>query len=214
MYVILTTVKNSYDKNTLVLIGNDTCVHYARLINEQHTCIFAPIFRKGDSKMPKTKAQNIIFTILMAFAMVYAMICYNIAINRGGMTNEVFLLAFHELVIMWPLAFILEFFAVEKLSHMLAFRIVTPKDRPIFILLAISSMIVCLMCPLMSLAATILFKNPGKDIVAVWFQTTAMNFPMALYWQIFFAGPLVRLVFRSLFKKQLENFVPQTEPEC
>ena len=54
--------------------------------------------------MPKTKFQNVIFTLLMAFAMVYAMICYNIAINRGGMTNEVFMLAFHEVIIMWPVA--------------------------------------------------------------------------------------------------------------
>ena len=29
--------------------------------------------------MPKTKFQNIIFTLLMAFVMVYAMVCYNIA---------------------------------------------------------------------------------------------------------------------------------------
>lgn len=163
--------------------------------------------------MPKTKAQNIIFTILMAFAMVYAVICYNIAVNRGGMTNEVFLLAFHELVIMWPLAFLLEFFAVEKLSHLIAFHIVTPKDRPIFITLAISCVIVCLMCPVMSLAAAILFKHPGKEMIAVWFQTTAINFPMALCWQIFFAGPLVRLVFRSLFKKQLENSSDGTSPQ-
>ena len=153
--------------------------------------------------MPKTKVQNIIFTIIMAFIMVYAMICYNIAINKGGMTNEVFLLAFHELIIMWPVAFILEFFVVEKLSGFLAFRIVTPDDKPIFILLAISSMIVCLMCPMMSFVATLLFKNPGKEIIALWFQTTAMNFPMALCWQIFFAGPLGRLIFRTLFKKQL-----------
>lgn len=55
--------------------------------------------------MPKTKFQNVIFTLLMAFAMVYAMICYNIAINRGGMMNEVFMLAFHEVIIMWPVAF-------------------------------------------------------------------------------------------------------------
>ena len=33
----------------------------------------------------------------MAFVMVYAMVCYNIAIDKGGMTNEVFLLAFHEI---------------------------------------------------------------------------------------------------------------------
>ena len=156
--------------------------------------------------MPKTKFQNVIFTIIMAFVMVYAMICYNISLNTGGMKNEVFLLAFHELIIMWPLAFVLEMFVVEKLSHKLAFRIVTPgKDKPIFITLTISSFILCLMCPMMSLAATILFKDAGKEFVAVWLQTTAFNFPMAFFWQIFFAGPFVRLVFRTIFKKQLAD---------
>ena len=150
--------------------------------------------------MPKTKFQNVIFTLLMAFDMVYAMICYNIAINRGGMMNEVFMLAFHEVIIMWPVAFVLEMFVVERLAKMLAFRLVSPDDKPIFILLAISSMIVCLMCPMMSLVATILFQNPGKEIIALWFQTTVLNFPMALCWQIFFAGPLVRLIFRTIFR--------------
>ena len=41
--------------------------------------------------MPKTKLQNFIFTSMMAFLMVYAMICYNIAIATGGMTNQVFI---------------------------------------------------------------------------------------------------------------------------
>ena len=148
--------------------------------------------------MPKTKFQNVIFTLLMAFAMVYAMICYNISLNMGGMSNEVFLEAFHEVIIMWPVAFVLEMFVVERLAKMLAFRLVSPDDKPIFILLAISSMIVCLMCPMMSLVATILFQNPGKEIIALWFQTTVLNFPMALCWQIFFAGPLVRLIFRTV----------------
>lgn len=150
--------------------------------------------------MPKTKLQNIIFTLLMALVMVYAMICYNIALDKGGLSNEVFLLAFHELVIMWPVAVILELFVVEKL----AFRIISPESaEPIFVILAISSMTVCLMCPMMSLIATVLFKNPGSEIIAAWFQTTVMNFPMALFWQIFFAGPCVRFVFRMLFRKQL-----------
>lgn len=120
--------------------------------------------------MPKTKFQNIFFTLMMAFVMVYSMICYNIALNIGKMTNEVFLLAFHELLIMLPVAFILEFFIVEKLSKILAFRIVSPQDKPIFIVLTISAMIVCLMCPMMSLVATLLFKNPGSEIVAVWIR--------------------------------------------
>ena len=62
--------------------------------------------------MPKTKLQNVIFTIIMAFVMVYAMVCYNIAIDKGGMSNQIFLLAFHEMPIMWPIAAILEFFNV------------------------------------------------------------------------------------------------------
>ena len=39
--------------------------------------------------MPKTKLQNVIFTIIMAFVMVYAMVCYNIAIDKGGMSNQI-----------------------------------------------------------------------------------------------------------------------------
>lgn len=31
--------------------------------------------------MPKTKFENIVFTLFMSFLMVYAMICYNIALN-------------------------------------------------------------------------------------------------------------------------------------
>lgn len=154
--------------------------------------------------MPKTKLQNIIFTLLMALVMVYALICYNISLDKGGLSNEVFLLAFHELIIMWPIAVVLELFVVEKLAQKLAFQVIaTESTEPFFIILAISAVTVCLMCPMMSLIATILFKNPGSEIIAAWFQTTVMNFPMALFWQIFFAGPIVRFVFRRLFRKQL-----------
>lgn len=151
--------------------------------------------------MPKTKFQEVIFTILMVFVMVYAMICYNISLNIGGMANHVFLDAFHELVIMGPVAFILDFFLYGSLSKRLAFRIVNPaEDKPIMIILAISSITVCLMCPSMSLVATLLFKNAGTEFIAVWLQTTALNFPMAFFWQIFFAGPLVRKIFGAIFK--------------
>ncbi len=150
--------------------------------------------------MPKTKFQTIIFTLLMSFAMVYVMICYNIALAKGGMSNEIFLFAFRELLIMWPAAFLLEFFVVDKLSHLFAFRIVKHDDRPTFIILTISSIIVCMMCPMMSLIATLLFKSPGSELVAVWLQTTVINFPMAFFCQIFFVGPFIRLAFRSIFK--------------
>ncbi len=151
--------------------------------------------------LPQSKLQNVFFTVFMAFVMVYAMICYNISLNVGGLQNFVFLAAFQEMIIMWPIAVLLELIFVGKLAQKLAFRFVNPgKDPMIMVILGISAMSVCLMCPLMSLAATILFKNAGTEFVAVWLQTTAKNFLMAFCWQIFFAGPLVRNVFGFIMK--------------
>ena len=82
--------------------------------------------------MPKTKFQEVIFTIMMVFVMVYAMICYNIALNIGGMSNKVFLSAFHELVIMGPIAFVLDFFFVGTIAKKKALKIV--KIRSIWFL--------------------------------------------------------------------------------
>lgn len=147
----------------------------------------------------KSFLQNLIFTAVMAFVMVYAMVCYNIAIEMGGMSNRIFLIAFHEIPIMWPIAIILEMFVFEKL----AFRFVTPgKDSPVFITLGISTMIVCLMCPAMSLIAALLFAHPGSQVVAVWLKKLTLNFPMALCWQVFFAGPGVRNFFKLFEKKK------------
>ena len=84
--------------------------------------------------MPKNKFQEVIFTIMMVFVMVYAMICYNISLNMGGMSNYFFLAAFHELIIMGPIAFILDFFLVGPIAKKKAFMIVNPqKDNPFMI---------------------------------------------------------------------------------
>ena len=71
--------------------------------------------------MPKNKVQDAVFTAIMAIIMVYGMIVYNVALNTGGVSGETFLLALHELPIMAPIAFILEFFVVGKLAKRLAF---------------------------------------------------------------------------------------------
>ena len=150
--------------------------------------------------MPKTKLQNLIFTIIMAAIMVYGMIVYNVALNTGGVTNATFLMALHEMPIMVPIAILLEFFVVEKVATKLAFTVVRPTDRPQIITYAISTMIVCIMCPTMSLIATLLFKEPS---FGTWVQTFGCNMPMALIWQLLFCGPLARLIFRTLFRRRL-----------
>ena len=127
--------------------------------------------------MPKTLPERIFFTIVMAAIMVYGMIVYNVALNTNGVTNATFVMALHEMPIMVPVAFVLEFFVVEKLATKLAFLFMRPADRPQFITYAISLMIVCIMCPVMSLVATLLF------------------------WQMLYCGPLARAIFRLVFRR-------------
>ena len=143
----------------------------------------------------------------MVFVMVYGMIIYNMCLETGGMQNSHFLNAFHEMWFMGPIAFVLDFFLYGHLSKWIAFRIIDPKSsQPILIVLTISAVTVCLMCPTMSLAATLLIKQPEWSRLAVaWMETTVKNFPMALCWQIFLAGPLVRKIFRVIFVRQKGN---------
>ena len=130
--------------------------------------------------MPKTLLEKIVFTVVMAAIMVYGMIVYNVALATGGVTNATFGMALHEM----------------------AFTFMRPTDRPQFITYAISLMIVCIMCPVMSLVATVLFKEPS---FGTWVHTFGCNFPMALCWQMFYCGPLSRFIFRAIFRRGGQN---------
>ena len=149
--------------------------------------------------MPQTKKQEIVYTVMMVCVMVYGMVCYNIALDVGGMQNFIFAAALSELPIMGVIGFLLDTFLVGPTAMRIATGWFTPgEDKQVFLVAAISCLSAWMMCPLMSLAATLLFKHAGVQVIAVWFETTAKNFPMALLWQLFFAGPLVRFVFRHL----------------
>lgn len=157
--------------------------------------------------MPQTKIQKFVFSILMSFVMVYGMEVYNRALLHGGLTNELFLLSPAELIVLMLLVIVLQTFIGGPLARRLAFRMVDPEtDRELFVTLAIQAMTICLMCPLMSLAATIAFKGGfSPAFAATWIQTVAVNFPMALCWQVFVAGPLVRFIVRTAFKPNEEE---------
>ena len=133
--------------------------------------------------MPKTKFQDFIFTIIMVVVMVYAMVCYNIAFDKGAMSGSVFLIAFHELPIMGVVGFLLEFLFVGKFAQKIVFKHFNPQNTKPFVITV----------------------TGVSDIVPNFLQICVRNFPMALCWQLFYAGPLVRAVFRFLFKKQLKD---------
>ena len=63
---------------------------------------------------------------------------------------------------------------------------------------------VLVMCPTMSLVAAILFNvvlggMPVAQLPAIWVGMLVKNFPMALLWNLFAAGPVSRFVFARCF---------------
>ena len=100
---------------------------------------------------------------------------------------------------------VLEAFVAGPFAKKMTLRLLSSEERPIFITLCIAVLTVSLMCPMMSAVATVWFKHPGVQFPAVWLQTVALNFPMAFFWQMFFAGPAVRALFRLCFGRKIKG---------
>ena len=165
--------------------------------------------------MPETKTEKIIFGVLMSVTMAIGMEVYNVAIKMGynampgglsNMTNQVFPDALVEAAYMWIFVFLFSNLWGNRLGHALAEKIIRPEqDNPFFITLMISSCTVLVMCPTMSMVAAILFNvilagNPVRQLPAIWVGTVIKNFPTALLWNLFAAGPFSRLVHGKIFR--------------
>lgn len=146
--------------------------------------------------MPQSKLQNVVFSVLMAVAMVYGMELYNQVITAGSLTNELLLAPFADIIPLSVAVIVLEHFLGGPFAQHFTFRAFdATEDRPILIIVARACFTCMAMCPLMSMVATLAFKQPAlSNLVVTWMQTVATNFPMALLWQVFVAGPAVRFV--------------------
>ena len=166
--------------------------------------------------MIKTRTEKLVFGILMSVTMAIGMEIYNVAIKMvyntmpGGLSNivnQVFPDALVEASYMWIFVFLFSNLWGNRLGHALAAKVIHPEqDNPFFITLMISSCTVLVMCPTMSMVAAILFNvilagNPLSQLPAIWVGTVIKNFPMALLWNLFAAGPFSRLVFGKLFRR-------------
>ena len=157
--------------------------------------------------MPKTKFQNFIFTLMTAILMAYIMIVYSVAINSpDGLINQTFLIALKEFPIEAIIVFVLAYFVASPIAKKLAFRIVNPKeDNKMFIILSIQTFTVLVIVSLMSIYALFVQHLINSNIICNYIVLYCKNFIMAYPLQIFFVGPLVRNIFRMIFKKQLQQ---------
>ena len=116
--------------------------------------------------MPKTKTQRIVFGILMSFFMAYGMEVYNIAIRMGynltvgqgfsSITYPVFLEALKEAVGMSVIVFIVSNLVGNRAGAAFMAKYCAPdKDNPYFCRVMRQAGTILVMCPLMSLIASI-----------------------------------------------------------
>ncbi|MGN0728741.1 hypothetical protein [Treponema sp.] len=151
--------------------------------------------------MPETKFERVIFLMLMVFCMVFSMTVYTISLKCGSLGADVFSAAVREMWLEYVVVFCLVFFAVSRLSAVLAKRLFNPeKDNPFFMILSVQSITVCLVVPLITLFAT--FVHGGaENWFCRWILLAFQCFPAAFFLQVFFIGPLVRFAFRLLFRR-------------
>ena len=158
--------------------------------------------------MPKTKFQSIIFTFMTSILMAYFMIVYNIAINSSvGLVDATFLAALKELPLEEIIVFLLAYFVASRpIAKKFAFRIVNPQtENKMFVILSIQTFTVCVMVPLMSIYALFTQNLLGKNVICNYIILVCKNFVMAYPLQIFIVGPIVRNLFRLMFKNQIKE---------
>jgi len=175
--------------------------------------------------MPRTKTQGVIFGLIMSYAMACGMEVYNIAIKEGfslkpggfsSMTNQVFLDALIEASYMGVFVFIFSSLWGNRIGAAFAEKYTDPsKDNPCFCRIMRQAGTVAIMCPTMSLCASILFNviMAGASVTqlpAIWAGTVLKNFPMAFFWNMFAAAPFTHWLFGRLFTAPAASPEPDT----
>lgn len=108
-------------------------------------------------------------------------------------------------------AYLLEVVMGSPCSFRLASKVFDPsKNHPMHFETAIICATVGLMCPAMSFIAAFLYYPyyEGFNIftlLANWLKLVCFNFPFAFFTQLFFIQPLIRTVFKLLFRKDIAN---------
>jgi hypothetical protein len=152
--------------------------------------------------VPKTKIQDIVFTLMMIPVMVVWMVLYNTALSPQGLAG----ISAHTLVEILELclaALVIEVPVVSPIAHRIAFKIIDRTScRPLFRPAVVGLCMVSMMCPYMSFMAMVLLGKFTADAwLSTWGSMILLNYPMALCWQIFAAGPAVRAAFARLQRR-------------
>lgn len=168
-----------------------------------------------------------IFALLTVIVTVHAYVFYSLYVINGsffssiegatgvldGISRNGGVMMFGRLFPIWAvvlaefcLAYLLECIMGSPCSFRLASRVFDPKTtHPVLFETAIICATVGLMCPAMSFLAAILYYPYYAGfhfftLLANWLKLVCFNFPFAFFTQLFFIQPLIRTIFKAIFK--------------
>lgn len=181
--------------------------------------------------MPRNQFQRMVFAFLTVIVTVHAYVFYSLYVVNGSTLMEVtgadsvihainqqggvymfgrMLPIWAVIVIEFGFAYGLECVMGSPCSFKLASKVFDPRtSHPMMFESAIICATVGLMCPAMSfLAAWFYYPYYAgfnlATLLANWLKLVCYNLPFAFFTQLFFIQPLVRTVFKALFKKDIE----------
>lgn len=180
--------------------------------------------------MPRNQFQRMVFAFLTVVVTVHAYVFFSLYVVNGSILMEVnnsssvisainhqggvymfgtYLPIWAVIIVEFIFAYLLEVFMGSPCSFKLASRVFDmKKENPMMFETAIICATVALMCPAMSFIAAFLYYPyySGFNIftlLANWIKLVCFNFPFAFFTQLFFIQPLIRTVFRFLFRKDI-----------
>lgn len=187
--------------------------------------------------MPRNQFQRMVFAFLTVVVTVHAYVFYSlyvingttlIQVNEGAtgvldairMQGGVYMFGHYlpiwaVVLIEFCFAYLLEVLMGSPCSFKLASRVFDPRrNHPMLFESAIICATVGLMCPSMSLIAAFLYYPYYEGfhiftLLANWVKLVCFNFPFAFFSQLFFIQPLIRTVFKTLFRKDIATHAVQ-----
>lgn len=178
--------------------------------------------------MPENQFQRMVFAFLTVLVTVHAYVFYSLYVVNGSILMEVTgadsvihainaqggVSMFGKMLPIWAIiliefifAYVLECVMGSPLSFKLACQnFELGKTHPVIFESAIICATVGLMCPAMSfLAAWFYYPYYAGfnlfTLLANWLKLVCYNFPFAFFTQLFFIQPLIRTIFKLLFRK-------------
>lgn len=182
--------------------------------------------------MPKNQFQRMIFALITVIITVHAYVFYSLYVVNGTTLMELTgkesvieainaqggVYMFGKMFPIWGViliefcfAYILETLIGSPFSFKLVSKIFNIKQtHPVIFETAIICATVGIMCPEMSFIASIMYYSYYSGfnlftLLANWLKLVCFNFPFAYFTQLFFIQPLVRTIFKLLFKNESLN---------